>query len=361
MNADNDGLVIDMAADTAPAPKTKKRLRLGIDLGTSHTAIMSDRGAKAMVSSVVGYPKDIVGVKLLGAPYVVGDRAIATRSYLELRYPLEDGVIRELGDRDMEVARHLFKHVLALSKPEEGDEVCAIIGVPARASNANKELLLGLAREVVQTAMVVSEPFMVAFGQGKLVNSLVIDIGAGTIDICALKGMVPAPEDQITIPKAGNFVDERLQVAIIDLYPDVQINAHVARAIKEAHSFVGKAASPIKANLRVDGKPVERDVTAAIQAACESILPDVLEGIETLIRNFPPEDQATVLKNIIVAGGGSRIAGLETYIKNHLSDYGEVEVTCVQDPDYDGAGGALKLAQELPPEYWGQLGDMVSG
>ena len=86
------------ATPTMPVTQSEpeKQLLLGIDLGTSRTAVMSDRGAKEMVRSVVGYAKDIISVKLLGAPCVIGETALDKRSFVNLHYPLEDGVIREI-------------------------------------------------------------------------------------------------------------------------------------------------------------------------------------------------------------------------------------------------------------------------
>ena len=342
-----------------PADKGK-RLLLGIDLGTSRTAVMSSRGEKHMVRSVVGYPRDLIGVKLLGSPYVVGQEALDKRSYLDIRYPLEDGVLREYSERDIEVARHLLSHVIEVAKPKPNEEICAIIGVPARASGANKSLLLNIAQEMMDMALVISEPFMVAYGQGKLVNALVIDIGAGTVDLSALKGTLPEAEDQATLTRAGNFVDERLMALIEERYPEVQINTHVTCAIKEENSFVGDNGKSIKVELRADGKPGTYDVTDQVQAACESLVPEIIETAENLIRSFPPEHQSDVLKNIVMAGGGSRIKGLASFIAEKLSTFGEVQVTTVADSTFDGSAGALKLAQELPPDYWDQLGDLIA-
>ena len=339
----------------------KNKLFLGIDLGTSHTAVLSSRGKKLLMKSVVGYPRDVIGLKLLGRPYIVGDEAFEMRSYLELRYPLQDGVLSELSDRDLQVARHLLTHVISQAEPSDDDEIFAVIGVPARASGGNKALLLKMAHEVVNTALVVSEPFMVAYGLDKLVNTIVVDIGAGTADLCALKGTVPAPEDQVTLTKAGNYIDERLQNALIERYPDLQINANVARSVKEAFSFVGPVPAPAIAEFRANGKPVQCDVTDCVRIACESIMQDVIESIEQLLPSFQPEYQSTVLKNIVVAGGGSRIRGIGPYIEEKLRAYGEAKVTCVGDPTFDGSRGALRLAEELPPQYWNQLGDVAGG
>jgi rod shape-determining protein MreB len=337
----------------------KGKLILGIDLGTSHTAVMSNRGDKVLLRSVVGYPKDVIGLKLLGRPYVVGDEAFDMRSYLDLRYPLQDGVLSETGERDQLVARHLLAHVIQMVKPQPNDEIIAVIGVPARATGANKGLLLKMAQEVLHTALVVSEPFMVGYGMNKLVNSIVIDIGAGTTDICALKGTVPMPEDQVTLSKAGNYVDERLQTVLLERHPELQMNLNIACSIKEAFSFVGPTPGPVVADLRAAGKPVRVDVTDAVKSACEALLPEIVESVEILLRTFQPEYQPIALKNIIAAGGGSRIRGLGTYLKDALRPYGDAEITCVNDPTFDGCRGALRLAEELPPQYWRQLGDVA--
>ena len=74
------------------------------------------------------------------------------------------------------------------------------------------------------------------------------------------------------------------------------------------------------------------------------------------MKGYDPEDQAEVLKNIYLAGGGSQIKGLAGAIAEHLSEYGEIKVICVDDPDYTGCGGALKLTQDLPPEHWDKVG-----
>ena len=335
-------------------------LLLGIDFGTSRTAVMSNRKFKDMVSSVVGYPRDIIGVKILNRTQVIGNEALEKRSLLELHFPLENGVLKEGSDKDLEAAHELLKHVIELAEPRAGEKVCGVIGVPARASVTNKKQLLKLTEGLMDIVMVVSEPFMVAYGLSKLTNTIVVDIGAGTTDICAMKGMVPSEETQATILKGGDYIDELLIAAIRDAYPTAQIDRHAAQRIKEQSSFVGESEAPIIQTLRLGGKPAEVDLTEAIKAACETLVPDIVEHIKKLILVFDPDHQAEALANIILAGGGSRIHGLGAMIGHQLREYGDVRVTMVADPDFSGAQGALKLAMELPPEYWGQIGDVTS-
>jgi rod shape-determining protein MreB len=339
------------------AASQSEKIIVGIDLGTCRTAIMSNQGAKLLARSVVGYPKDIISEKMVGKGPIFGDEALEKRNFLDLCYPLADGVIREASERDYKAAFELLGHLVELAKKGATAEVCGIIGVPARASILNKELLLTIAEKFMTKALVVSEPFMVAYQLGNLSNCIVIDIGAGTVDICGMKGTVPIADDQVTFLKGGDYIDERLCQSISRHYPGVQMTNAVACAIKEKYASVDGSKKAI-VTLRHEGKPAEFDVTADINAVCESIVPDICEHIENLIQKFDPADQEATLKNIVLAGGGSRISGLATMIAEHLAEYGEVKVTAVQDPDFVGCAGALKLATEIPEEMWSQIGVM---
>jgi len=334
----------------------EKQLLLGIDFGTSRTAVMSNRGYKQITRSIVGYPKDIIGIKFLGKAQVFGDEALKNRSALTLYHPLEDGVVREASEKDYNAALELLKHVVNEAKQGEDIPVSGIIGVPSRASIMNKELLLQMAREVMSVAMVVSEPFMVAYHLNKLNNCIVVDIGAGTVDICGVKGSIPGSKDQITIIKGGDYIDERLESTIQQKFYDVQITRNLVRTIKEQHAFVGPPPQPLKITLRSDGRPGEYDITKEMRSVCESIVPDIVENIISIMKGYDPENQQEVLQNIILAGGGSNIKGLDKMVAERLADYGEIKVTCVTDPDYAGCSGALKLAQDLPPEHWDKIG-----
>ncbi|MBF0281874.1 MAG: rod shape-determining protein [Zetaproteobacteria bacterium] len=338
---------------------SKKQLLLGIDLGTSRTAVVSSAGDKFMIDSVVGYPRDLVGLKLLGSLYAVGQDAMKNHSFLDLVYPLEDGVLRVVSSDDAhpDAASHLFSYIVERINSDGYDEVCAVIGAPARASEEDKARIQALGNEHFDLAVIVSEPFMVAYGQDILVNAIVVDIGAGTIDLCALRGAKPAAHEQVTLVGAGDHIDHKLVDLIQEKFPGVQVNKFIARGIKEQHGFVGEAnGALVKVSLRINGIPEMLDITEVVREACESIIPGIIESVELLMNQFPPEDQSDVLANIVVAGGGSKIQGLDLTIAEGLKSYGDVRVTCVGDPAFSGCEGALQLGQLLPTKLWNQLG-----
>ncbi|MBF0187794.1 MAG: rod shape-determining protein [Magnetococcales bacterium] len=336
-----------------------KEILVGIDLGTSRTAIISNRGTKKMIRTVVGYPKDIIGVKILGQTRVIGEEALEKHSYLNLFYPLENGVLKETSEKDNQATMELLQHVMTLVGAGPTDKVSGIVGVPARASISSRSQLLKFTDSVMDFSMVVSEPFMVAYGLNRLNRSIIIDIGAGTIDLCAMKGMIPGSDDQITLLKGGNYIDDIFMKAVAESYPEVQFTPLLAQKIKDAHGFVGDAPEAVVVNLRTGGRPVPHDLTEELRMSCESIVPDIVESLEHIITLFDPEEQEEVLQNIILAGGGSRIRGLDSMIADALQGFGTVKISRVSDPDYAGAAGALKMASELPTDYWNQIGDVM--
>ena len=97
------------------------------------------------------------------------------------------------------------------------------------------------------------------------------------------------------------------------------------------------------------------DITDCIAAACESIVDDIVTNVKSLISDSNPEYHDAFRQNIILAGGGSGIRGLGSTIEDRLSDLGEITVHIVEDPVRLGAQGGLRLAQEVPEEYWKNL------
>src|SRR2546426_1759280 len=89
-------------------------LYMGIDLGTSRSSISASNGERHVVDSYVGWPLDMVARKLVQKPVLVGREALDNRSMLDLRRPLERGVIREGSERDEEAVLELLRHLMSL-------------------------------------------------------------------------------------------------------------------------------------------------------------------------------------------------------------------------------------------------------
>lgn len=330
-------------------------LFVGIDLGTSRSAISASNNIREWSESYVGWPKDFIALQVVGKPVLFGSEALENRLSLDLCRPLEHGVIKGGIERSEEAVKEIIKYLIKLAKPASGQKIYAVVGVPADTLKVNKLAIRNAVSEFVHSLMVVSEPFAVAYGMNLLNNALVIDIGAGTTDFCIMHGTIPTEEDQKTILTAGDYIDEQLFSYFSEKFPKAKFNKNMVRQFKEQYSFVKEITDDISVEIPVDGKPVMHNIKNEIKRACESIIPALIETTTEMIARFDPEFQVKIKKNIALAGGGSLIRGIREYIQDALKEYGPCNVICVEDPLFAGSDGALKLAQDMPAKNWESL------
>jgi rod shape-determining protein MreB len=335
--------------------KKDNMLYVGIDLGTSRSVVSASNGSRNWVESYVGWPKDFVAKKMLGKRVLFGGEALEHRLSLDLSRPLQNGVIKEGTERDEAAVHELIGHLIGMAGAQPEEEMCVAVGVPAEALKVNKIAIRNAVSEHARKLMVVSEPFSVAYGLGALDNAMIIDIGAGTVDFCIMHGTVPLDEDQRSLLVAGDYIDEQLFRLLSEKHPEADFSLNMVRRFKEKHAFVGEPKRRIKIEAPVDGKFTQFDVTEEMRKACESPMPAIVETVIDLIAGFDPEFQEQVRKNIIVAGGGSQISGLDTYLAAVTKEFEPCNFTCINDPLYAGADGALQLATDMPEEFLEKL------
>lgn len=349
------------STESSDTQKDHGVLYLGIDLGTSRTSVSASNGVRETVASYVGYPKDVVSRKLLKKDVLFGDEALEKRLSLNLYRPLEDGVLKcSEGDNDGEgnvkASVDLIREIIRRAKPRRDELVYAVIGVPAQANINNKEAIITAARESVDSVMLCSEPFSVAYGLDMLEDVLVIDIGAGTVDLCRMHGTMPEETDQITLTTAGDYIDRELDQAIRASFPEAQFTIQMVKEMKEKYSSVAQNVEPVTVNLPVNGKPTEFDITDEMRSSCRKMIGPIVEGLGELVATFDPEFQDRLKNRVLLAGGGSQIKGLDTAIELEMHDrLGGGKVLRIEEAMYGGSNGALKIAHDMPEEYWEKL------
>ncbi len=257
----------------------------------------------------------MIGHKRLGTQVLVGEAALENRLALDLVHPLKNGVINSKDSRSVAAVRELLRHAILLCEPPKDQPVYAVVGAPALASIENQRAILEVIDPLVASAMIVSEPFAVAYGLDVLTEALIVDIGAGTIDLCRMHGTIPDEGDQITLFTGGDAVDERLEHEILDRYPEVQLTRNMAREMKEKYGFVRDPHQTCEVTLTELGRPKRYDITDALRVACHGIVPEIIKAIYKLIGTFDPEFQAKLRANVVLAGGGSRLSGLALLIE----------------------------------------------
>jgi rod shape-determining protein MreB len=330
-------------------------LYIGIDLGTSRSVVSASNGNRKWVDSYIGWPKDFVAKKMLGKRVLFGSEALEHRLALNLSRPLQNGVLKEGTERDEAAVHELIGHLIELADVGQDNDICVAVGVPAEALKVNKTAIKNAISEHAKKLMVVSEPFSVAYGLGALDNTMIVDIGAGTVDFCIMHGTVPMEEDQRSILLAGDYVDEQLHKLLCEQHPEANFSLNMARRFKEKHGFVGEPKRRIKVEAPVDGKFTQFDITEELRKACESPMPAIIETVIDLIASFDPEFQESVRKNIILAGGGSQLSGLDSYLSEATRQFEPCTFTSINDPLFAGADGALALASDMPDEFLEKL------
>ena len=330
---------------------------LGIDLGTSRTSIVSSAGVRETVWSYVGYPKDHVAKKKFGGRDIIyGKEALEGRLALDLYRPMAGSAAKQKGAVDdakrKQAVKDLLEYTVSMAKVPKGATVYAMIGAPAEASVEGKATILEAAKDCIDSVIICSEPYAVAFGHDFLDNTLVIDIGAGTTDLCRLHNTMPKAEDQRTHEVAGDSIDQELARLIKEKHPEAQFSVNMIRSFKEKYSSVSRNMDKAVVEMPVAGKPQKFDITELVYKACYTLVPPTVAALQDLIATYDPEFQAQMRGNILLGGGGSLIRGLGIAIEEALDEYGGGKVTTDEEPQFAGANGALKFALGMPEEYW---------
>jgi rod shape-determining protein MreB len=333
-------------------------LIVGIDLGTSRSAISTSTGERMVADSFVGWPADMVARKILKRDVVVGKEALEHRTMLDLRRPLERGLIKEGSEKDVQAVRELIGHLLSLvtKKGKDSPSIRAVLGVPAAAMRTNKQHLRDVLKGLFDKLIIVSEPFAVAYGLDALLHTLVIDIGAGTTDFCVMKGRYPTDDDQRSLTIAGDSIDAHLQKLVREKHPEADFTVFMVREWKEQWAFIGDSIEPVVVTVSVAGVPTKIDITSEMKTACEAIVPPIVETVLDLLAGVEPEFQERVRRNVILAGGGSLIRNLGPRIQCALEKIGGGKVIVGEEPTFVGSDGCLAIAKDAPDADWEKLG-----
>ena len=327
------------------------RLYVGIDLGTFQSTIASSAGAMHSIETVVGRPKDPVARNFLKRDVLFGADALKNKLACNLYRPMAAGVTQD-DEANLAAAKAFVSHLIETVDPEEFDEVFGVICSPSHVSFTDKSNLVATLRGQVNAIMVVTEPFATAFAIDEIGGSIVVDVGAGTTDIARIHGTFPSDDDQVTIQEAGDWLDIELQTLIAKKFTGAQITKDMVRKWKEESSYVGGDVRTVEVSLSVDGKSQNVDIGDLIQEACELLVPKIGNAIKRIVAEADPEYQPVLRNNIILSGGGSLIEGLADRVAREISDIGDVNVWCVENPLEKVAEGALMLAGEMPDDMY---------
>jgi len=354
-------------------PTDRKRLLVGFDLGTNASCILAgsaetkDVAVSKIIPTVVGYAREglVDGIIANNATTLIGEEANNHRLQLKMVAPLEDGIIAHPA-----AAKDFIKRVRAIIDPSGTAEIRTVVGVPANASDSAREDIRACSAGVFDRLLLIPEPFLAALGfrdearlgQANYVdpvtNSLFIDIGGGTSDLCLIQGYFPNADDQISLPFAGDAIDKIIEDELQRTYPNNGLSRATIRQIKEQHSYVGPIRKPIDVKVLIGGKSHTLELGEVIGRACNQLLEKIYPALSTLIARASSDSVAQLLQNIVVTGGGSCIRGFDTVLQQRLAADGfEGPKVRLAGQDYKRfvAVGALKAARSAREDQWQHL------
>lgn len=330
---------------------------VGIDLGTSRTSISTSTGKRVTIDTVVGYSKDLVSKKKIGGDYLLGQEAMDNKLSLNMVWPLADGVINTTDPKAIEATSIILKSIINQAIPDRSntDVIYAAIGVPSQASIQSKKAILEATKLFINKILIVSEPFSVAYGLNRLDECLIVDIGAGTADLLIVKGCLPEDGDQLSLTTAGNYLDNEITKELLKKWPDLQVTPRIVRHIKEKYGFVSDQSDKVLVKIATAGIQGDYDITEILRTCSLRLSDPICAAVQKMVGSFDPEFQGKLRNNVIIAGGGSRLKGIDKAIEKGLMQYGGGEAICVQDSEFSGSNGCLLLSCEIPDEYWEKL------
>jgi rod shape-determining protein MreB len=254
-----------------------------------------------------------------------------------------------------------------LADPTGRTEIRAVVGVPANAGEQARENIRRSAQGIFSRILLIPEPFLAALGfrddsrvkqsgyVDPVVNSLFIDIGGGTSDLCLVQGYFPTRDDQISIAFAGDAIDGILFDELSRTYPNNGLSRITVREIKETHAYVGPSRKPLDVKVVIGGKSRTLELGDAVGNACNTLIDKIYPALTTLIASASSDSVVTLLQNIIITGGGSQIRGIDTVLQKRLSDDGyESPKVRLAGQDFQRyvAIGALKAARAARENQW---------
>lgn len=343
----------------------RQTLLVGLDFGVSRTRVaavvpgVEEFYLRRSLASAVARLASEDGKVI--SPYLhFGDEAVGKGPRFETIHPWQAG---EIADPVM--ARELARHVRELMR-RAGTATCQlVVAEPINLSSEGRHHFQQALRGLFEQVIFLPRPYLTALGlrqqlapDASQVNAnnaaLVVDLGAGSTEICRLGGKYPRTGEMAGVAFGGDQAVVLIRESLRQEYPSFQPGRALIRSWLENFGFVGEAGSTVVVKVPVDG--VERQIvlTQSLRLGCETWLTHVQQLIAAQLSGGPADTQSPAM--IYLTGGGSGMQRLVPVLTERLARTGisGVRIETVE-PEADlslAARGALHAAHRVRADQW---------
>jgi len=289
--------------------------RLGVDLGTTNILLyIPEKGIVVNEPSVVAL--EVSQNKIMAIGSEAKEMLGRTPESIIAAHPLKDGVIANFG-----ITREMLRYYInklsgrvRLFRPE------LMLSIPAGATSTERRAVTDAALQAgAKNAYLIKEPVAAALGAGIPIASpsgnMIIDIGGGTSEVAviALGDIIASASVRV----GGNRLDEAVASQVRKKY-----NLVVGEVTAEAIKVKIGSALPLKKEVSMEvsgcnmitGLPESVMVSSSeIMVALREPLNEIIGAVKSVLQQTPPELASDIMdKGIVMTGGGSLLAGIDT-------------------------------------------------
>jgi rod shape-determining protein MreB len=307
---------------------------MAVDLGTANTLVyVRGRGIVLSEPSVVAIDQRTGEIHAVG---VEAKRMLGrTPGTITAIRPLKDGVIA-----DFDVTEQMLRHFIHKANGNRFAHPRVIVCVPSGVTGVEKRAVEEATLSAgARQAYLIEEPMAAAIGAGLPVSeptgSMVVDVGGGTTEVAviSLGGIVVSQSIRV----GGDEMDEAIMNHLRKDYK-LLIGQQTAEEVKLEIGSAWPLPEEVQAEVRgrdmLTGLPKTVILGSAdVRRALDEPVTQILDALRGTLDKTPPELAADIMdRGIVLAGGGSLLAGLdqrlrsETHMPVHVA---ESPLTCV--------------------------------
>ena len=286
---------------------------VAVDLGTANTLVyVKGQGL------VLNEPSMVAVDTRSGQVVAVGHEAKRmwgrAPKNIRLVRPLKDGVIA-----DFDVCEQMLKQFLQRVSTSRWSKPRVIVAVPSEVTGVERRAVQDAAEfaGARRPVYIIEEAMAAAIGAGLPVHepsaNLIVDIGGGTTEVAviSLGGIVTANSVRV----GGDELNEVI-IAMFKRDFDLDIGVNTAEEVKiqlgSAWPLQNEIVGDVGGRDTKTGLPRTQEITTQhVREALDEAVMKIVDAIKRTLERTPPELAADVIsRGLVLAGGGSLLAGL---------------------------------------------------